>query len=107
MPADAATLDIILGTPAYYKLFYAFATSSLSQESLDFLAAAGAYRSFADLHDGMVFCETEYLKVRSITAQRLRISLLTPLSLQQDSVPVTGMPCLPSEARCRLLDAAR
>jgi len=44
MPADGQTLDIILGTPAYYRLFYAFAKQSLTQENLDFLAAAAAYR---------------------------------------------------------------
>lgn len=44
MPADDATLSIILGTPSYYKAFYAYAQKSLAQENLDFLAAAATYR---------------------------------------------------------------
>lgn len=44
MPANAAILDTILGTPAYYRQLYAFARGEWNSENLDFLEAAATYR---------------------------------------------------------------
>lgn len=44
MPANAATLDTILGTPAYYRQLYAYAEGEWNTENLDFLTAAAMYR---------------------------------------------------------------